>query len=146
MTDSTTTPAAAVDGIAVAFAVSDLDEAVRHFRSAFGLAEPTYARSDADKVMVAIFSFGASQLQLVCATGEESVIAQHIARHGEGIHHLGLVVSSVDIMLRQLRDQGIRTLGEEGRPGAGDLRVGFVHPKATYGTVVELIEVPSGDA
>jgi methylmalonyl-CoA/ethylmalonyl-CoA epimerase len=140
MTDSTTRPAA-VDGISVALAVSDLDEAVRHFRAAFGLAEPAYATSETDKVAVAIFNFGASQLQLVCATGEESLIAQHIARNGEGLHHFGFIVSDVDGMLGRLRDQGIRTLSEEGRPGAGDLRVGFVHPKAAYGTVVELIEI-----
>ena len=43
-----------VTGLAVAVAVKDLSEAVTRYREAFGLGEPSYARSEADAVEVAV--------------------------------------------------------------------------------------------
>lgn len=134
---------AAALGITVAIAVADLDAAVTHFRNTFGLGEPAYAVSQADKVKVAVFSFGTSQLQLVTPTADDSLIARHLADRGEGLHHMGFIVDDANAMLRQVRERGSRTLSDEGQPGAGDFRVGFVHPKSAYGTVLELIQTSS---
>jgi methylmalonyl-CoA/ethylmalonyl-CoA epimerase len=127
-------------GLSVVMVVADLDPAVAHFRSAFGLAEPAYADSAVDKVRVAMFDLGGSQLHLVAPTADDSPMADHIAKRGEGFHHIGLFVDSVDDVLAGLRAAGLRTLGDTARPGAGGNLVGFVHPKSTYNTIVEVIQ------
>lgn len=129
-----------VRGITVTIAVSDLDAAVEQYRNAFGLPEPRRDISEADGVAVAMFEFGTSQLHLIAGTTEDSMIAQHVAEKGEGIHHAGFVVRSVDETLASLSDKGVRALGDAGRPGAYGNTVAFVHPKSTHGVLVELVQ------
>ena len=133
-----------VRGVTVTIAVSDLDAAVDLYRRAFGLGEPRRDVSETDKVAVAMFPFGDSQLHLIAPTDDDSIVAKDIAQRGEGLHHFGLVVDSVDAALGQLKSQEIRTLGDAGRPGAFGNQIGFVHPKAMNGALVELIEPRSG--
>ena len=71
-----------------------------------------------------MFDLGGSWLQLVAATSDESIIAKDLAARGPGLHHFGLVVESVDDALAHIAAQGLRTIDERGRPGAGDLVVG----------------------
>jgi methylmalonyl-CoA epimerase len=129
-----------VRGITITIAVSDLDAAVEHYRDAFGLPEPRRDVSEADGVAVAMFEFGTSQLHLIAGTDADSMIATHVAEKGEGIHHAGVVVGSVDETITSLSEKGLRTLGEGGRPGAFGNTVAFVHPKSTHGVLLELIE------
>jgi methylmalonyl-CoA/ethylmalonyl-CoA epimerase len=142
MTSIPESPSTPVHGVTAAIAVQDLDAAITRFRAGLGLDEPQIIESAADQVRVAVFRLGESQFHLVSPTSEDSLIAKHIAEHGEGLHHLGFVVDDVDASLTRAREQGLRTLGNEGRPGAGDLRVGFLHPKSAYGAIVELIQEP----
>jgi methylmalonyl-CoA epimerase len=135
-------PNSEVRGITVTIAVSDLDSAVALYRDAFGLPEPRRDTSEADRVEVAMFEFGDSQLHLVAATDDESIIAKEIAEKGEGIHHFGLVVRSVDDAFAALTEKGVRTLGDAGRAGAFGNVVGFLHPKSMRGVLVELIQPP----
>lgn len=133
-----------IRGISVTIAVSDLESAVELYRRAFGLAEPRRDTSEADRVEVAVFDFGHSQLHLIAGTDDESMIAKEVAEKGEGIHHFGFVVDSVDETLGSLAANDIRTLGDAGRPGAFGNSIGFVHPRATRGVLIELIEPPKG--
>jgi methylmalonyl-CoA/ethylmalonyl-CoA epimerase len=136
-------PNSGVTGITVTIAVSDLDAAVALYRDAFDLPEPRRDTSETDHVEVALFQFGDSQLHLVAATDDESLIAKEIAEKGEGLHHFGVVVRSVDDTFTALAEKGVRTLGDAGRPGAFGNTVGFVHPKSMRGALVELIQPPA---
>ena len=133
-----------IRGISVTIAVSDLDSAVELYRRAFGLPEPRRDVSEADRVEVALFAFGDSQLHLIAGTDPESMIAKEVADKGEGIHHFGFVVESVDDALASLAANEIRTLGDAGRAGAFGNVTGFVHPRSTRGVLVELIQPPQG--
>jgi methylmalonyl-CoA epimerase len=133
-----------IQGISVTIAVSDLDAAVEQYQRAFGLPDPRRDVSETDRVAVAMFTFGGSQLHLIAGTDDESMIAKEVAEKGEGIHHFGFVVDSVDDLLTALAERDVRTLGERGRPGAFGNSIGFVHPRAAHGALVELIQ--PGDA
>jgi methylmalonyl-CoA epimerase len=127
-----------IQGISVTIAVSDLDTAVEDYRRAFGLPEPRRDVSQTDQVAVAMFTFGGSQLHLIAGTDAGSMIAKEVAEKGEGIHHFGFVVDSVEELLAQLAERDVRTLGDRGRPGAFGNTIGFVHPRAAHGALVEL--------
>ena len=54
-------------------------------------------------------------------------------------------VDNVAATLKHLRAQGLRTLDETPRPGAGGCQVAFVHPKSAGGVLVEISQpAPDG--
>src|SRR5262249_16063947 len=63
---------------------------------------------------------------------------------GEGIHHLTLEVDDVQATLERLRERGLPMLDEAPRTGASGSRVAFLHPRASGGVLVELVESGAG--
>lgn len=124
----------------VAIAVEDLDRALEFFRRAFGLEAQHREVVESDGVEEAMLWVGDTAIQLLEATREDSPIARFIARRGPGLHHIGLAVRDLRAALDHLKAEGIQLIDEEPRPGGGGHLVAFVHPKATGGVLVELIE------
>ena len=81
---------------------------------------------------------GGTDIELLEPTGEESPIARHLDRRGEGIHHLCLKVDDLEAVLARLAAAGIPALPPGIRPGARGARVAFLHPKTTGGILLEL--------
>ncbi|GGI04197.1 methylmalonyl-CoA epimerase [Egicoccus halophilus] len=124
----------------IAIAVPDLDEALAFYERAFGLVPEYRERVDSDGVEEAMLDVGGVWLQLLQPTRDDSPIAKYLAKNGPGLHHLGFGVASVGDALDHLRDQDVRLIDEEPRPGGGGHTVAFVHPKGTGGVLVELVE------
>jgi methylmalonyl-CoA epimerase len=124
----------------IAIAVEDLDEALAFYERAFGLVPEYREVVESDGVEEAMLKVGDTYIQLLQATRDDSPIARFIARSGPGLHHLGFGVRSVSGALEHLRDEGVRLIDEEPRPGGGGHTVAFVHPKGTGGVLVELVE------
>ncbi|MBW3661560.1 MAG: methylmalonyl-CoA epimerase [Actinobacteria bacterium] len=124
----------------IAIAVDDLDEALEFYRRAFGLVPEYREVVESDGVEEAMLKVGDTYIQLLQATREDSPIARFIARSGPGLHHLGFGVRSVAGALEHLREEGVRLIDEDPRPGGGGHTVAFVHPKGTGGVLVELVE------
>ena len=72
--------------------------------------------------------------------GQQGPIAQFLEKKGGGIHHLALTVASIDAALSHLKSLGVQMIDETPREGAHHTRIAFVHPKATGGILVELVE------
>lgn len=128
----------------IAIAVPDLDEALAFYERAFGLKPSSRERIESDGVEEAMLDVGGVYLQLLQATRDDSPIAKYLERNGPGLHHLGFGVTSVDEALDHLREEDVRLIDEEPRPGGGGHTVAFVHPKGTGGVLVELVEDGSG--
>jgi methylmalonyl-CoA/ethylmalonyl-CoA epimerase len=92
------------------------------------------------KVNVAFFHCGASHIELLEPTAEDSPIAQFMSKKGPGLHHLCVEVDDLEATLASYRQQGIRLINEQPVIGAGGCKVAFVHPKATNGLLLELKE------
>lgn len=129
----------------IAIAVDDLDGALAFYERAFGLTPESRERVDSDGVEEAMLNVGGVHIQLLQATRDDSPIARYLAKNGPGLHHLGFGVSSVGDALEHLREQDVRLIDEEPRPGGGGHTVAFVHPKGTGGVLVELVEDPDHD-
>ena len=84
------------------------------------------------------------KLELLASTDPEGPIGKFIQRRGEGIHHVCYRVDDVTAMLAKLKADGIRTLDETPRPGAGGCQVAFIHPKSAGGVLVELSQPGEG--
>ncbi|GAA0451025.1 methylmalonyl-CoA epimerase [Halococcus dombrowskii] len=71
---------------------------------------------------------------------EEGTIARYLDRNGPGIHHLALTTDDIAGALDRMDERGVELIDEEPRPGAWGHDVAFLHPKATGGVLVELVE------
>jgi methylmalonyl-CoA/ethylmalonyl-CoA epimerase len=92
------------------------------------------------KVKVAFFPVGDSEVELLESTAPDGPIARYIEKNGEGMQHLALRVDDLEAALVELKAKGIRLIDEKPRYGAGGARIAFVHPKSTGGILLELSE------
>lgn len=81
-------------------------------------------------------------LELLEPTRPDSAVGKFLARRGEGLHHLAFRVPSVDRELSALVERGEQVVDRVSRSGARGRRVGFAHPAAFGGTLVEFVEGP----
>jgi len=91
-----------------------------------------------EKVRVAMLPLGATRLELLEPTAEDSVIAKFLLKRGEGLHHVALRVSDIDATFARLRGS-VRLVREEIGIGAGGHKYFFVHPASAGGVLVEVV-------
>ena len=124
----------------VGVAVSNLDEALKTYRSTLGL-EPSYVKVIEDqKIRVASFKFGGSSIELFEPTDPTSTVAAFLAKRGEGMHHVALTVDDIRATLDAAQRAGATLIDKEPRVGAEGQLIAFLHPKSTRGTLVELCQ------
>ena len=63
-------------------------------------------------------------------------------KKGPGLHHICLEVDDIEETLQRLKEANVQLIDEEPRVGHDGVRLAFVHPKATGGTLVELYQLP----
>ena len=124
----------------VAIAVRDLDAAVDWYEKNLGAREVHREEVPSDKVREALLQVGVSYIQLLSPTSEDSTVASFLERRGEGLHHVGYRVRDCAEALAMLRAEGSRVLDEVPRPGSRGTTIAFVHPKAAFGTLIELVQ------
>jgi len=93
---------------------------------------------------VSFFKVGESNLELLLPTASDSPVAKFLENKGEGFHHLALEVEDIDAAVAELKAAGVKLIDETPREGAHGTRVAFIHPKATFGLMVELVQYPEG--
>ena len=119
-------------------AVKDLAQATKFYQEVLGLELMGIEVVEEQKVTVAMLSIGESKIELLEPTDPESPIAKTIEKRGEGIAHVAFLVDNIEEALAKLKEGGARLIDETPRIGAGGAKVAFVHPKSTYGVLVEL--------
>lgn len=124
----------------VGIAVHSLDESLPLFESITG--HKGYGREavESQGVEVVFLGSGDGRLELLAPTRDDSAVAKYLARRGPGMHHLCYRVASVAAELERYRAEGRQLIDEAPRPGAAGHLVAFVHPKATGGVLIELLE------
>ncbi len=122
----------------IGIAVRNLENAIALFERLLGT--PCYAVEEVadQKVRTAFFMVGATKIELLEPTADESPIAKFIEKKGEGMHHLALAVADLPESLKELRDGGTQLIDTQPRSGAEGLQIAFLHPKSTNGVLIEL--------
>ena len=129
-----------VDHIGVA--VNDLDE-TQNFWTAIGLP-CTGQETVAEQKVTTTFNPtpNGSEIELLAATEPDSPIAKFIEKNGGrgGIQHIALRVDDLPAAIAELQEKGIRMIDNKPRKGAGGADIAFVHPKSTFGVLLELCQ------
>lgn len=124
----------------IAIAVHDLDAAVDYYRDAFGAEVHHREIVDSDGVEEALIKVAESYIQLTAATRPDSPIARYLEKRGEGLHHVGYRVDDCATALAQMVAAGATPIDAAPRPGSRGTTVAFVHPKGSFGTLIELVQ------
>ena len=123
----------------VAFAVSDLDEAVGTYQRLFGAEVELRGRIDDQGVEAAYLRVGSGRVELMSALAEDSPVGRFIARRGPGMHHVAYEVPHVAAAVGELAASGVDVIDLEPRTGLDGQAVSFVHPDSVHGVLVEVI-------
>lgn len=123
----------------VAFVVADLDVALASQRR-IGFHGGDRFTLDEQGVEVATLRSGASWIELIRPLDPEGAIARFLAKRGEGFHHVAYAVPDLEVALQSLRGAGVRLIDESPRTGAHGWRIAFVHPEASGGVLLELVQ------
>ena len=126
----------------VAIAVHDLEAAIDYHARAFGAEVCHREVVEQDGVEEAMVRVGESYLQLTTGTRTDSPISRFLEKRGEGIHHVGYRVDDCAEALAAIVAAGGRAIDEAPRPGSRGTTVAFVHPRGSFGTLIELVEEP----
>ena len=130
----------------VGIAVDDLEAAVARYRVLLG-AEPSHRETVADQgVEEVLFPVGGSFVQLLGALAPDTPVGAFLAKRGPGMHHVAYRVDDLEAELAALRSSGAHLIDEVPRAGSRNTLIAFVHPRATGGVLVELVEELSSPA
>ena len=126
----------------VALVVEDIETALGFWRDALGLELGKIKQVPRENSAIAFLPVGDSEIELVQPTSDDSGIAKYLTKRGPGVHHLCLEVDDIDLAIRELKTKEIQLIHEEAVIGDGGLKYAFIHPKAAFGVLTELYELP----
>jgi methylmalonyl-CoA epimerase len=120
----------------VGVVVQSADEALKFYRDALGLAVTDDRVIEDQGVRGALLQVGGSEIELLEPTRDDTGVAKFLASRGEGMHHICFESDDVDRELDAARAKGIQLIDEKPREGLAGM-IGFLHPKANHGVLVE---------
>jgi methylmalonyl-CoA/ethylmalonyl-CoA epimerase len=126
----------------VALVVGDIDEALGFWQDALGIPLDHQEENSREKSAIAFLPIADSEIELVQPTSDDSGVAKYLEKRGPGMHHICLEVDDIEGMLAQLKAKEIHLIHEEPVVADSGKKYAFIHPKAAFGVLVELYELP----
>ena len=123
----------------VAVCVNDIDAAVAKYKEVFGLVGTQRETVASQKTEAVLLPIGESNIELISPRGNDGLV-KFLEKRGPGLHHIAIEVEGIEGALAFLKGMGVPLIDETPRAGARGHKVAFVHPKATGGVLVELVE------
>lgn len=124
----------------IAIAVRDLEAAIDYYQRAFGATVVHREIVETDGVEEALLKVAESYIQLLTPTRDDSPVAKAIDKRGEGLHHVGYRVNDAAAALASMVAAGATPIDKAPRPGSRGTTVAFIHPKGSFGTLIELVQ------
>jgi len=124
----------------IGIAVKSIEETKKLYQDLLGLSHAGNETVEEQKVTTAFFPVGDTEVELLESTAPDGPIAKYLEKRGEGVQHIAFRVENIEEALAELKAKGIQLIDEKPRKGAGGARIAFLHPKSTYGVLVELCQ------
>ena len=122
----------------IGLAVDNLQEAKSFFRETFNLT--TSEQENFGELLFSFIPMEGTNLELLQSTEPQGQIAKFIQKRGQGIHHIALEVDDIQGELDRLKAKGVSLINEKPYLNAHQELVAFIHPKSTFGVLIELIQ------
>jgi len=117
----------------VGLAVKSIGETAALLKELFGAELHPEVRFDTPEFSSRMVILGENCFELLEPRGSNGLIERFIKSRGEGIHHVSLLVTDREEIIRRCRELGLNVAG-----GA------FIHPKGAFGTLIQLTEGVEG--
>ena len=124
----------------IGMAVKDADAALKLFEGLLGLKVQGSETVPEQKVRTVFLPVGETEVELLEATAPDSPIAKFLEKRGEGVQHIAFSVENIEEALAELVEKGVTLIDHKPRIGAGGKKIAFLHPRDTFGVLVELSE------
>jgi methylmalonyl-CoA/ethylmalonyl-CoA epimerase len=146
------------DMVQICVVVKDLDKAMQRYSSVFGIKDFVVYKVDTDNVpgitdrgqptksyavQVGMARLAGAIIELLEPLRGETMYQDFLDQHGEGVHHVGLVVDDYDEALKGLTGQGFGVTVDG--PIVGESRKGrftYFDTQEELGTTFELLDFP----
>ena len=123
----------------VAVAVENLDQALEKWRQVLGIEATHRELVSSQKTEAALLPLGEAAIELIEPKGNDG-LAKFLEKRGPGLHHVAVEVEGIEAALVFLKTLKVPLIDETPRIGAHGHKVAFVHPRATGGVLIELVE------
>ena len=121
----------------IGIAVKSLEQAIPFYENVLGLKCYLVEEVKDQNVKTAFFRIGQTKIELLESTDPEGPIGKFIGNRGEGVHHIAFAVENVSEALKKAEENGVQLIDHKTRKGAEGLNIGFLHPKSTFGVLME---------
>lgn len=126
----------------IGVAVKDLDPVKKLYADNLNLNAHHEEVVESQKVKVSFLQVGETNIELLLATSPDSAVAKFVENKGEGFHHIAFEVEDIVSAVEELQAAGVKMIDTKPREGAHGALVAFIHPKATHGMLIELVQHP----
>ncbi len=123
----------------VAICVADIDTAAAKYKEVLGLEGRERELVVSQKTEAMLLPIGESNIELISPRGNDG-LTKFLEKRGPGLHHVAVEVEGLEEALVFLKALGVPLIDETPRKGARGHKVAFLHPKATAGVLIELVE------
>ena len=124
----------------IGIAVRSLSEAIPFYRDVLGLPFLGTEEVAEQKIRAATFRVGESTIEVIESTAPDGPVGKFLEKNGEGVHHLCFQVDDAAAALSSAKGKGARLIDETPRVGVHGMRIGFLHPKSTFGVLTEFAQ------
>ncbi|MHA1864197.1 MAG: methylmalonyl-CoA epimerase [Candidatus Thorarchaeota archaeon] len=124
----------------IGIAVESIEKWIGFYRDVLGLEYAGSEEVPEQKVKVAFLTIGDSKIELLEPTSEDSPIAKFLEKRGSGVHHIAIQVDDIEAAIARHHDVGAKLIDDKPRIGAHNMKIAFIHPKASGGVLLELCE------
>lgn len=122
----------------IAIVVKDTDEALKFYQGTLGLPLVLSEVIATGNVRLTHLDMGNLHLQLVEPLTENHPLQEHLARHGEGLHHLCFETDEVSKTLAALPERGLAAKSDVPHDGPRGRKAGFVDATTSRGVIWEM--------
>ena len=124
----------------IGIAVKDISSSTTLFERLLGVKSYKTEKVLSEGVNTTFLRLSDQKIELLSSINKGSAIEKFLESKNEGIHHIALLVDSLESEINRLEDLGFQFISKTPKEGADNKRIVFLHPKSTNGVLVELCE------
>ncbi len=126
----------------IGIAVKSIEESAKFYTDTLGWVMEGIEEVSDQKVKVCFFTIGETRIELVEPTEAGTGVYKFLEEKGfkDTVHHIAYEVDNIEKELERLKGLGTKLIDEKPRKGAHNMKIAFLHPKASNGVLVEICE------
>lgn len=127
----------------VLIAVKDADQATRQYEMLLNAVpiRTEILKEKAGPVKVSYMQIGENIISLIQSMEPDGFVNQHIAKHGEGMHHMGLEVDNLEEFVKEVEGKGFKIPLRDEFSNRSEV---VLRPRDSAGVVLQILQWKGG--